>query len=84
MYSGVLTASEAGLLMRMSRSSRKQIRMERFNFFSSAFLSTCVYVCINVYVCIHNYRCVCACVCIGKVCNRRRQQWLNITHSPYF
>lgn len=34
-----LTAGEAGLLMRMSSSSRKQMRIERFNFFSSAFRS---------------------------------------------
>lgn len=38
---GSLTAGEAGLLMRTSRSSRKHTRIERFNFFSSAFLSAC-------------------------------------------
>ena len=34
------TSGEDGLWMSMSRSSRKQTKMERFNFFSSLFLST--------------------------------------------
>lgn len=34
-----LTAGEAGLLMRISSSSRKQMSIERFSFFSSAFRS---------------------------------------------
>lgn len=35
-----LTAGEAGLVIRMSSNSKKQMRMERFSFFSSTFLST--------------------------------------------
>ena len=34
-----LTAGEAGLLIRMSRSSRKHMRIDRFSFFSSTRLS---------------------------------------------